>query len=114
MRLPLAPRSTLDAVLRANEALSTGLTQLISERDWLRAQLETALDHNRRLERTAAKLNEVPVQHRQTREPMPAEVRAAIDAWDSEETRSRLEADAWRLYERSGDWSRVLGALSVE
>jgi hypothetical protein len=113
VRWPFVTAATMDALIRANDALSTGLTQLISERDWLRVQLASALDHNRRMERIEAKVHETPIPHRQPREPMPAEVRDAIDAWDSEDTRSRLEADAWRLYERTQDWGRVKDALAA-
>ena len=86
---------------------------VVSERDWLRGQLAAATEHNRRMERVEAGRPEVPIPHRPTREPMPPDVRAAIDAWASEDTRNQLEADAYRRYERDQSWDRVREALSA-
>lgn len=113
MTWPWVARSTADALVVANGALSAHLTSLLSERDYLRAQLAAALDHNRRIERVEAGRPELPVQIRQPREPMPVDIAEAIGAWESQETRDKLEADAYRSYEKHGTWDRARGALSA-
>lgn len=97
MRLPWVGRAAYDAVC--------------AHRDWLASQLVVALDHNRRLDRAESKLPETPIPQRRTREPMPPDIREAIQAWDGETTRRNLEDSAWARYDRDGHWDNVRGQL---
>lgn len=91
----------------------TAYDAVASERDYLREQLAQALDHNRRIERVEAGRPEVPVQHKQPREPMPDDVKQAIGGWEGDSTRMRLEAEAYRRAERDGGWDGVRTDLAA-
>lgn len=97
----------------AFDTVAESCVRLVGERDWLREQLAAAIEHNRRMERVEAGRPEVPIVHRQPREPMPTDISEAIGAWDSEETKGRLMADAYRSYERTGSWDLARTTLSA-
>lgn len=107
MRWPWVSRAAYD-LARATVAAMT------EDRAWLRAQLETALDHNRRLERVAAKVHEVPVTPKPAREPMPKDIRETfVDCWTgSEATRANQEAGIYALRAKLGSWDEVREELA--
>lgn len=97
MNLPWIARSTYEAVR--------------DERDRLRDQVDRLLDAHVRIQRTEAGLPEVAAQKREA-EPMPVEVRARIEAWSSEATKSKLWREAHSLYGKRGTWEPVLDMLT--
>lgn len=84
-----------------------GCTALESERDFLRAELRNALDHNRRLERIQAGASELPVVPRKPMEPIPADLREKINAFESQHIRSELERGAIASFQRHQSWDRA-------
>lgn len=106
MRLPWAPRSTVDALLTANTSLSANLTSLLSERDFLRSQLAVALDHNRRIERKQAGLTEAPAEQKQA-DPVPAKIRKLAEAFGSSLTQGDQLTRARRAHADGMTWDEV-------
>lgn len=114
MRFPLLTRRThaeiMAGLLSANESLSLAVTQTISERDWLRAQLETALDHNRRLERKEAGLTERPREPKEP-DPVPEKIRKIISAFGSSLTQEDQMTRAKRAHAEGATWEEIEGFL---
>lgn len=106
MRFPLVPRSTLDALVRANEALGANLCSLMSERDYLRRSLDTALDHNRRLERRDAGLSERPREER-TNDPIPPSIRELASKFGSTMTQQDQLTRAKRARADGAGWAEI-------
>lgn len=106
MRLPLVPRGTLDALVRANDALAAHQCSLMSERDWLRSQLATALDHNRRLERKEVGLTEKPREPKE-RESIPANITKIISAFGSAMTQEDQRTRVLRARADGASWDDI-------
>ena len=94
MNWPLVSRSTLEAVT--------------DERNRLREQVDRLLDHVTRMERVEAGVPELPPQPRKQIPPIPAELMAMIQEFDSPSYRLDLEKRAQRRYSKDGTWDNVI------
>lgn len=97
MRWPWVSREVMSGLIAANDALGLATTQLIGERDWLRAELHNALDHTRRLERKEAGLTEKPREPK-PRVVLPARLDKIIGNFGGSVTQEMQRAGATHLY----------------
>lgn len=84
-----------------------------AERDYLRAELASAQDHIRRMQRRSEGLPELPKQAKPN-EPMPADIREKLDAWENPDIRRRMTAKANVLYAATGSWEQVRASLEPD
>ena len=101
-----------DALQKANDSLGANLTNLLSERDYLRSQLRDALEHARRLDRIDRKVSETPITHRQPMEPIPDDIVEMLKGWP-DDTRTTLEAQAKIRRARDGHWDGVRAEMTA-
>lgn len=114
--MPWVSRPVWDALLSAHReeviARKSALGIQQQEIEFLRAALEKAQEHGRRMDRVDRKLPETaPVPKK--REPMPEKLLEYILAWDTDETRKTLAKEAEDAYDRTGSWDQALKAFEA-
>lgn len=87
---------------RAYDERGERIAELQEDKRELQAQVASLLDHIVRLERASQGLPENAPHTRKPLEPMPAEVKEMIDAWDNEDVRQDLSRRAHNLARRKG------------
>lgn len=97
VRFPLVSRLAYDEACRA--------------RDRAESQVDTLLDHVRRVERVERGMTEMPRQQKPA-EVMPDDMIAYVQGWGSPETQSSVEDGLWKLYRRLRDWDKVRAAIT--
>lgn len=102
MKWPLVSR-------RAYDQIADERDRLRQRNDELQDQLIRIARRNNRMSETTPKPRE-----RKSREKIPDEVKAEIEAWDSPATQSLLKTRARQLFDEHKNWNAVRDALKVE
>ena len=87
---------------------------LASENAWLRAELEKHRDHERRIERKAHGLKEVPATPVEPMDPMPANLLNYVRSFAPGAIRDRHERDLYAARRQHGTWAAVEAIMADE
>lgn len=78
-----------------------------SERDRLRLQLDSLLDHVKRTDRLEHGVSEVPRPPRPPLEPMPHSLREKLDGWSNASIRREERNQCFRRHAQGVSWAQI-------